>query len=250
MDPQDRAAQSIEDYRGWAAAEDVHRLTGRNDKANTDFVNRYVLSKIGLRQEHDVVDVGCGDGSLLASVDCRRRIGVSPTEEERARLAGEHAGAGVDFRAGLVQDIPAESASADRVICNGVLSLLPSAAIAGQAIAELARIAKPGALVWIGEVMNFNDEARPSVLGSRKLGAWLYRSLSFDRAYVEYYKRERRRVVRGKQLVIAPHDLVEAAAQNGLALEWQGPHPYYRGGKRLFSPVRRNYLFSRRADES
>lgn len=241
MDRPERATTSIENYRGWAADEDVHRLTGRKDKANTVFVNALVSSRIDARPEHSVIDVGCGDGSLLASLPCRVRIGVSPTEEERARLAAERAG--VEFRAGLAQKIPAEDASADRVICNGVLSLLPSVSVAGEALAELARIARPGALVYVGEMVCRNAEARPKALGSAPLGAWLYRTLRFDRDYAEFHRKDYVRAIDGKMLAVERPETLRLAAAAGLERLWDAPHPYYARPERLISPSRRNYLF-------
>lgn len=54
-------------------------MTGRKDKAETTWINSRVSSKLGLKSGQCVLDVGCGDGSLLNSVDGITGIGVTQT---------------------------------------------------------------------------------------------------------------------------------------------------------------------------
>ncbi len=96
-----------------------------------------------------VVDIGCGAGTdlLLAAsaVGPRgRAIGIDMTEPmlRNARAAAAEAGlANVDLRTGDSLDLPIESASADFVISNGVLNLVPDKR---RAFSEVLRVLRPG----------------------------------------------------------------------------------------------------------
>jgi len=105
-----------------------------------------------------VVDIGCGAGMdlLLAA---RRvgptglAIGVDMTEAMRRRAAAGAAQSGlhhVDVRAGDATSLPVDTASVDIVISNGVLNLVPEKE---RAVAEIARILKPGGRVQIGDIV-------------------------------------------------------------------------------------------------
>ena len=114
-----------------------------------------------------VVDIGCGAGTdlLLAAMHIGpsgRAIGVDMTEAMRSRATEGAMRAGlknVDVRAGDATSLPIENASADIVISNGVLNLVPEKE---RAIAEIARILKPGGRVQIGDIVigtELDDEA-------------------------------------------------------------------------------------------
>jgi arsenite methyltransferase len=105
-----------------------------------------------------VLDVGCGAGTdlLLAARRVGPRgsaIGVDMTETLRARAA---AGAGacgltnVDVRGGDATRLPVETGSIDVVISNGVLNLVPEKT---RAIAEIARVLRPGGRVQIADIV-------------------------------------------------------------------------------------------------
>jgi arsenite methyltransferase len=105
-----------------------------------------------------VVDIGCGAGMdlLLAARHvgpAGRAIGVDMTEAMRQRAAAGAAHCGlhhVDVRAGDATSLPVDTASVDIVISNGVLNLVPEKE---RAVAEIARILKPGGRVQIGDIV-------------------------------------------------------------------------------------------------
>jgi ubiquinone/menaquinone biosynthesis C-methylase UbiE len=105
-----------------------------------------------------VVDIGCGAGMDLLLAARRvgpagRAIGVDMTEAMRHRAAAGAVQCGwhhVDVRAGDATNLPVDTASVDIVISNGVLNLVPEK---GRAVAEIARILKPGARVQIGDIV-------------------------------------------------------------------------------------------------
>ena len=96
-----------------------------------------------------VVDVGCGAGMdlLLAARSVGpggRAIGIDMTTAmvERARASAQAAGLDqVEVRLGDALSLPVEDASADVVISNGVLNLVPDKPAAYR---EVLRILKPG----------------------------------------------------------------------------------------------------------
>jgi SAM-dependent methyltransferase len=105
-----------------------------------------------------VVDVGCGAGTdlLLAARAVGPRgqaIGVDMTETMRDRAAAGALRCGmvhVDVRNGDATSLPVDSRSADVVISNGVLNLVPEKS---KAIAEIARVLKPGGRVQIADIV-------------------------------------------------------------------------------------------------
>jgi SAM-dependent methyltransferase len=111
-----------------------------------------------LASGEQVVDVGCGAGldTLIAAsmVGTEGRvIGVdmTPAMLERARAAASIGGTeNVELRQGYLEDLPVPDAWADVVISNGVLNLAPDKQ---AALAELARVLRPGGRLQIGDLL-------------------------------------------------------------------------------------------------
>jgi arsenite methyltransferase len=107
--------------------------------------------------EH-VVDVGCGAGfdSLIAGRmvgEEGRVVGVdmTPAMLTKARASASSAGqTNVAFRKGFAEALPVADGWADVVISNGVLNLMPDKA---AALAEMARVLKPGGRLQIGDIL-------------------------------------------------------------------------------------------------
>jgi len=105
-----------------------------------------------------VVDIGCGAGTdlLLAAMHVGpsgRAIGVDMTEAMRSRVTegAMHAGLkNVQSRAGDATSWPIDHASVDMVISSALLSVDPDKE---RAIAEIARILKPGGRIQIGDII-------------------------------------------------------------------------------------------------
>jgi arsenite methyltransferase len=105
-----------------------------------------------------VVDVGCGAGTdlLLAARQAGptgRAIGIDMTEAMRRRALQGAAMSGlahVEVRDGDATHLPVEDQSVDVVISNGVLNLVPEKA---RAVAEIARVLKPGGRVQIADIV-------------------------------------------------------------------------------------------------
>ena len=114
-----------------------------------------------------VVDIGSGGG-----FDCfvsagqvgsdGRVVGIDMTEEmlEKSRKTATEMGLGnVEFREGIIEDMPVEDGWADVVISNGVINLC---ADKEQVFAEIFRVLKPRGRLQFGDIANSNpvpDEA-------------------------------------------------------------------------------------------
>jgi ubiquinone/menaquinone biosynthesis C-methylase UbiE len=105
-----------------------------------------------------VLDIGCGAGfdTLIAA----RQVGpagrvisvdMTPAMLEKARAGAREAGlSNIDFREGLAEALPADDASVDVVISNGVINLCPDKMTAMQ---EVYRVLKPGGRAQIGDIV-------------------------------------------------------------------------------------------------
>src|SRR4051812_2514090 len=99
-----------------------------------------------------VVDVGCGDGSLVRHLARRgtRAIGVE-VGEEPLRRAREHEPAGGErYEQGVAQALPLDDATADVVVFANSLHHVPGDAL-DAALAEASRVLKPGGLLYVQE---------------------------------------------------------------------------------------------------
>lgn len=157
-----KRVRHIELYRERAALEDAHLLTGRGEaRAHTDFVNRNVLAHLTLAPHVRMLDIGCGDGGLLAlaAPHIAAGLGILPTEEERRRLESQTRPANIAYDVGLSTALPAADRSFDIVVMNSVMHILSSLNEAAASFAEIARVARPGGLIWIGEAVCKDNSA-------------------------------------------------------------------------------------------
>ena len=95
-----------------------------------------------------------------------KAIGVDMTEAmvEGARASAAACGLSqVEVRKGDATALPVETGSADVVISNGVLNLVPEKELAFQ---EIVRILKPGGRLYLGDIAvdaPFTEEVRSNV---------------------------------------------------------------------------------------
>lgn len=110
-----------------------------------------------LKNGETVLDVGCGAGTDLLIAGRRvgsqgRVIGIDMTDPmvELARKAAHNAGlANIDVRKGDATALPLDNDSADVVISNGVLNLVPEKE---RAFAEIVRVLRPGGRVQMADI--------------------------------------------------------------------------------------------------
>jgi SAM-dependent methyltransferase len=121
-----------------------------------------------------VVDIGCGGGMdlLLAALhigQAGRAVGVDMTAQMREQAAAGARASGlsnVEVRDGDATRLPLEDSCVDVVISNGVLNLVP---LKDRAIAEIARVLKPGGRVQIADIV-IGEELPDSAL--RDIDLW------------------------------------------------------------------------------
>lgn len=114
-----------------------------------------------------VLDLGCGAGldSLLLSRQAASVLAVdfSPDMLARARRAVSAAGAGnVEVRQGDAEAIPADDASIDVAVVNGIFNLNPKRT---EIFRELARVVRPGGHTYVAELV-LVEPLPPDVGGS------------------------------------------------------------------------------------
>jgi arsenite methyltransferase len=118
--------------------------------------NPFALGDI--RAGERAVDCGSGAGAdaLIAArlVGASGRvIGIDMTPEMLAKARASAAEAGltnVEFREGILEALPVETAWADVVISNGVLNLVPDKA---AALAEMYRVLRPGGRLQAADIV-------------------------------------------------------------------------------------------------
>lgn len=132
------------------------------------------LEFAGVKPGETVVDLGSGAGGevLLAARQVGptgRAIGVDMTPEmiSTARDNAARAGfANAEFVQGEIERLPLPAASADVVISNCVINLVPDR---GQAFAEAYRVLRPGGRLVVSDIVSHGP--LPDVL-RKSAGAW------------------------------------------------------------------------------
>jgi arsenite methyltransferase len=112
-----------------------------------------------LKPGERVVDLGSGGGfdCFIAAGQVGpegRVVGIDMTEEMLGRSRAAATGMGlrnVEFRQGVIEDLPIEDGSADGVISNGVINLC---ADKRQVFAEVMRVLKPGGRLQFADIAN------------------------------------------------------------------------------------------------
>jgi SAM-dependent methyltransferase len=120
----------------------------------------------------EVVDIGCGEGYLTVEVArwARRVMAVDRSAAVLARakaLAGRRRAANIVFKRGELEKLPLDSASVDVAILSQALH---HAADPGQAMAEAARVLRPGGKVLVLDLRAHSEAWVREKLGDRQLG--------------------------------------------------------------------------------
>ncbi|MGA7171555.1 MAG: methyltransferase domain-containing protein, partial [Candidatus Sulfotelmatobacter sp.] len=125
-------------------------LRGAGKEEITAAINQRIAEEICFTPDDELVDIGCGDGTLLrlaANAGVRHALGILATEEEVTLVKAT----GLNVRQAFSDRLPIPSASATVVVCNNVLLVVPREKIS-LSLREMHRIAKPGARIFIGEI--------------------------------------------------------------------------------------------------
>ena len=111
-----------------------------------------------IQEGHTVVDLGSGGGidCFLASAKVGsggKVIGVDMTDAmlEKARsFADQHGYSNIEFRKGVIENLPIDDNSVDLVISNCVINLSPTK---NQVFDQIARVLRPGGKAAISDIV-------------------------------------------------------------------------------------------------
>jgi ubiquinone/menaquinone biosynthesis C-methylase UbiE len=228
-------------------ARDPHDLAlrGREKKEVTKLVHEQIAEATGLRACDDLVDIGCGDGTMLRiaeRVGANSAIGFLATEEEVALLRRF----GLNVKQALTDQLPLPDASASVVVCNNVLLVVPREKITAS-LQEIFRIAKPGARIFLGEIPRQEQpDPTPPFNTRRELLSHLYRKHGL-RTWFGMLRRMAYRQLTGQPALIntgtaisfwaTPEEFVAMAHAIGLKLIRYEQCAHY--------PTRNSYLFTK-----
>lgn len=218
-------------------------LRGKGKGEITRRVNARIIREVDLSPDDQLVDIGCGDGTLLRLAHesgVSNAVGLLATEEEVAVVRRR----GLQVRQGFTHRLPIADASASVVVCNNVLLIVQRDRIL-DSLREMERIAKPQARIYVGEIPFVPGPDPEPEFGSvwETLG-YLYRehslraALGMLRRIITLRRKGKPIVIRGGAAVsfyAEPAEVIAMAEAAGLELVRHWPHDWPEG--------RRNYLF-------
>lgn len=251
-----RVNNYIDAYRLRAQCDDLHELAARPDKKFvTQFVSRQILDSIQLGGDDVLVDIGCGDATLLKMAEghAAKCLGIVASNEEHRRL--ESALPGLSFVTSPAQSLPLGSAVASKVVCNATLFYLPSPNDVAAALREMARIARPGAIIWVGEIPEIDEYAHYGMYRGQSMLGFLWHLLKRQgvRAFLGMIRRWFRALTGDERIVLnsagmfhaSPQVLVPMAQGCGLYLKSYFRHKELNEeGRIVESRFRYDYVFT------
>ena len=121
-----------------------------------------------------VLDIGCG-GGLVCEPLARLGAGVTgidPSEENiaAARTHAEAQGLFIAYRAARIEELAAEGATFDSVLCLEVVEHVPDV---GQFLAACARLVRPGGLMLVSTLNRTLKSWALAIVGAEYVLRWL-----------------------------------------------------------------------------
>jgi ubiquinone/menaquinone biosynthesis C-methylase UbiE len=226
-------------------ARDPHDLAlrGRKKKEVTKLVHEQIAAAVDLHSGDDLVDIGCGDGTMLGiaeSTGAKTAIGLLATDEEVAVLRRF----GLNAKQGLADQLPLPDASASVIVCNNVLLVVPREKIPAS-LREIFRIAKPDARIFLGEIPRAEQlDPTPQFATRRELLSYLYRKHGV-RTWLGMIRRMAYRQLTGKPALLNSGTAISfwAAPEEFIAMAQDVGLQFVRHWECWQYSTRNNYLF-------
>lgn len=250
-----RVDNYIDAYRLRSQSEDIHEMAARPDKKPlTEFVNRTILESLQPKADDFIVDIGCGDASLLRMLGSSvRSLGIVATIQEQDRL--QSAFPGLSIKAGDATSLPMESGIATKIVCNAVLHYLPSESAVRAALCEIRRIAGTNATIWVGEIPEIDEYAHFGMYRGTSMMGFLWHVLRQNgiRSFAGMIRRWFNAVFGDERIVLnsagifhaTPERMNRMAEDSGLRLKTFFRHKEVdHSGIVVDSPFRYDYLFT------
>jgi ubiquinone/menaquinone biosynthesis C-methylase UbiE len=144
------------DLHGWFL--DTFRFRGQGRA-----LRRRTIALADVRVGEQVLDVGCGTGTLALAVARRvgragRVAGIDPSAEQiaRARAKAARRELPVEFQVGAIEQLPFPAQMFDVALSTLMMHHLP-AGLKRQGLAEIARVLKPGGRLVIADFTRKQD---------------------------------------------------------------------------------------------
>ena len=168
-------------YRHRSKSIDINDLSGRLGRSDlTKFVNEKILASLPIKNHSSLVDVGCGDASLLILIKRHvakfqgTLIGISPTFEEVSRLRAHINSEDIKIIQGTASKIELPNDFTDIVVCNSVLHGGGQTFQSVQlALTEFNRILKIKGILYIGELSDYDELTSIKIQHGQRLLAFI-----------------------------------------------------------------------------
>ena len=250
-----KISSRIEEYRYKALAKDINELSGRTNQPElTKFICQNIINKLNLQTKNTLVDIGCGDGTLLKLIreSIKNRVGILPTAEEVKRVSDIFSNkSNISIKQGTATNTNLTNSFADIVICNGVFLFLTEKEI-DTALHEIVRISASQAKVFIGEIpyknefakRNYGDSILRWLLWVLKHQGWKDFKIRFQQVTKGIFSNEPFVIMPKNIYWIKPQEFIKKAEKCGLKLIESYKHQTL---DKYNNPVtcknRQNYIF-------
>ena len=175
----------------------------------------YFFDLAKLREGESVIDLGSGSGMdvFFAALEVEKSgqvVGIDFTTEQLDKARALASGAGVDqleLREGRIEKLPADDASFDCAISNGVINLSPEK---DRVFAEAARVLRPGGRLAIADIVS-ESQLKESIVCDADLWASCIGGAAQEDAYRTSIEHAGLRV---EQLRENPYEFISEQAHN------------------------------------